>query len=223
MRGIVYRTKPGGILRNLVLFQAIATQFLRKTNMNLTKPQLFALGAVLAVLVTVTHSQHFATQLHLPPATWTAFFLGGFYLRRLSFLAAGLLLVATIDFVAITWGGVTEATFVPAYLFMVPAYGVLWWAGRRFAGLYAPRWSALPYFVLSLTSILVAELFASGSFYLLMNPQGGITPMGLWITLVTWLPETLQSFFFWMVPAVLLQGVITLLRLRSHPESYVQK
>ena len=191
--------------------------------MKLSKPQLFALGAVLAVLVTVTHSQHFATQLHLPPATWAAFFLGGFYLSRLSLLAVGLLLVAAIDFVAMTWGGVTEATFVPAYLFMVPAYSVLWWAGRRFARLYTPRWSTLPYFALSLTSILAAEFFASGSFYLLMNPQGVISPMGLWIYLVTWLPETLQSFFFWMAPATLLHAVITVLRLRSHPESYLQK
>jgi hypothetical protein len=179
--------------------------------MNLSKPQLFALGAVLAVLVTITHSQHFATQLHLPPATWAAFFLGGFYLRRLSLLAAGLILVATIDFVAITWGGVTEAYFAPTYLFMVPAYGVLWLAGRRFASLYSPRWSTLPYFALSLSSILVAEAFASGSFYLLMSPQGTITPMGLLTTLVTWLPETLQSFFFWMAPAVLLHMVASVL------------
>lgn len=191
--------------------------------MNLSNRQSWALGAVLAVLVAVTHSQHFATQLHLPPATWAAFFLGGFYLRRIPLLAGGLLLVVAIDFVAMTWGGITEAYFAPAYLFMVPAYGVLWLAGRRFAARYAPRWSSLPYFLLSLCSILAAEALASGSFYLLMNPQGSITPQGLGVYLITWLPETLQSFFFWMAPAALLHTVFTVLRSKDLRAAYPQK
>ena len=141
-----------------------------------------------------------------------AFFLGGFYLRRLTLCAGGLILVGTIDFVAITWGGVTDAWFAPVYLFMIPAYAVLWLAGKNYAARYTFQWLTLPRFLISLSSIVVAELLASGSFYLLMNARDHVSFQGLLIYLITWIPESLQSFLFWMGLATALHCLVTILQ-----------
>jgi len=176
--------------------------------MKISRLQSFGIATTLVLLVALTHSQHFATQLHLPPATWAAFFLGGFYLRRFSLFAAGLALVGSIDYVAMTWGGITEAYFAPVYLFMIPAYAVLWLAGRSYATRYTFQWLTIPCFLLSLSSIVVAEILASGSFYLLMSHQVEISFRGLLIYLITWIPESLQSFFFWMGLATVLHCLV---------------
>src|SRR5258705_3999482 len=73
---------------------------------------------------------------------------------------------ALLDFAAVTWGGVSSFCISPAYGFLVPAYGALWFAGRRYAAAYRPRWST----VLTLGGYLVVgaaacELLSSGGFY----------------------------------------------------------
>ncbi len=159
----------------------------------------WAIGVLLAVMVLATHGQHDATPLHLPQATWAAFFLGGYYLRHVRLWILGLGLVGALDFAAVTWGGVSDFCLSPAYLFMVPAYGVLWLAGRFSAthvgGLDRRSLMAL---ALGLSSIVVAETLASGSFYLWSGRIEQVSLGGLVAYLVTWAPQTLESFAFWI-------------------------
>jgi len=172
----------------------------------------WAIGVLLVMLVMVTHGQHDATPLHLPQATWAAFFLGGFYLRQARLWVLGLALVGALDFAAVTWGGVSDFCLSPAYLFMVPAYGVLWLAGRHCAahGLGLDRRSLFT-LVLSLSSIVLAEILASGSFYLLSGRVGQVSLDGLVVYLATWAPQTFKSFAFWIGVAAPIHGAVRFL------------
>ena len=167
--------------------------------MSLSYRARWAIGVLLAVLVLATHGQHDATALHLPQATWAAFFLGGYYLRQTRLWVLGLGLVGALDLAAVTWGGVSDFCLSPAYLFMVPAYGVLWLAGRTCAtqvtGLDR---RSLRVLALGLSSIVVAETLASGSFYLFSGRIEQVSLGGLATYLVTWAPQTLASFAFWI-------------------------
>jgi hypothetical protein len=169
--------------------------------MNLSHRIKWGIGSMLAFLVAATQGHHFGTSLVLPPAAWAAFFMGGLYLGQWRFFAIGLCLVGALDFAAVTWGGVSDACITPAYFFMVPAYGVLWLAGRRMSRHSQPILRNLPFFLLSLSSIGAAEFIASGSYYWISQPAGAASLNGLAVYLVTWFPQTLQAFAFWMLPA----------------------
>ncbi len=173
----------------------------------------WAIGMLLVAAVLVTQGQHDATSLHLPQAAWAAFFLGGFYLRHARLWALGLGLIWTLDYAAVTWGGVSDFCLTPAYLFMVPAYGVLWLAGRfcgtRFRALDWHSFSVLAVGLLS--SIVVAETLASGSFYLLSGRIEQVSPAGLATYLMTWAPQTLEAFAFWIGVAAPIHAVARLL------------
>jgi len=126
------------------------------TSSSPSRTQVFV-GLLLAMLMTATRSHHVADLTHLPDASWAVFFLAGFYLPTLAF--GGLLaLAALIDYVAITWGGVSSFCVSPAYGFLLPAYGALWLAGRRFADAYFLSWQAL---MPLLTNLLLGACCAS--------------------------------------------------------------
>jgi hypothetical protein len=73
---------------------------------------------------------------------------------------------ALVDYVAITWGGVSGFCVSPAYWLLVPAYGALFLAGRVYARHHRLSWSALPWLLgCALAGAVLAELFSSGGFY----------------------------------------------------------
>ncbi len=114
----------------------------------------------------VTRSHHFATLLHLPDASWAVFFLAGGYLRPLWAFPALLALAGVSDYVAIAWFGVSDFYVSPAYGFLLPAYGTLWFAGRWYAGCHRYALSTLvPLAGSVIMGAMVCELFSSGGFY----------------------------------------------------------
>lgn len=171
--------------------------------MNLEKRHQFWIGATLMALVAATHGHHFATALHLPPATWAVFFLAGFYVRRAWMFFALLAEVVVIDYVAITFGGVSSFCVSPAYGFLLPAYGTLWLAGRWYAGRYSFNLNTLPALGASLLgSATLAELFSSGGFYFFSGRFADTSLAEFGGRLVKYFPHALQSFAFWMAIAV---------------------
>lgn len=92
----------------------------------------FALGLALAALMLLTRLGHFSELSRLPDASWAVFFLGGFVLRDARAFAGFFGLAWLIDLGAVALGTPTDC-FSAAYLFLVPTYGILWWAGVRAA------------------------------------------------------------------------------------------
>ena len=135
----------------------------------------FFVGLFLVCLMLATRGHHFASVSHLPDATWAIFFLAGAYLRpALAFYVLCAVAVA-IDWVAITWGGVSAFCVTAAYFMLLPTYGSLWLGGRW----YVRRQNKMPGAWMSLIvsvalSAVTAEAISSGSFYFfggkLVNP-----------------------------------------------------
>ncbi len=84
----------------------------------------------LMALMAATRFHHFGDLQTPPDASWAVFFLAGLFVPQSTFFALLFLEAALIDLLATTYGGVSDWCITPAYLFLVPTYGVLWFAGR---------------------------------------------------------------------------------------------
>lgn len=128
----------------------------------------FAVALLLAAVMAATRWHHFGSVFSPPDASLAVFFLAGFYLRSPLFLAGFLAEAALVDYLAITVGGVSDFCISPAYIFLIPTYAALWFAGRWYAAHHRQAWSTLlPLGGALLVSVSVAFLISDGSFYLL--------------------------------------------------------
>lgn len=170
--------------------------------MQLTKTQQAGIGAALAALMVATRGHHFATLQALPSASWAVFFLAGLYLRPWQAFPAFLALAASLDFAAVTWGGVSNFCTSPAYPFLIPAYGSLWLAGRWYAGRHAMRGSTLlPLAASLLAGATFCELWSSGGFYFLSGRFAEPTFAEFLPRVMRYFPRGLESFGFWIAVA----------------------
>lgn len=97
-----------------------------------------AVFAALAALMAATRFNHFGSAVTLPDASLAVFFLGGLYLARSvrASMAAFIALImeaGLIDYYATSVQGISDWCMTPAYWFLIPAYGSLWFVGRWFA------------------------------------------------------------------------------------------
>ncbi|MCX7097838.1 MAG: hypothetical protein NTV43_08045 [Methylococcales bacterium] len=125
-------------------------------------------------LMIATRYHHFGDFLHLPDASLAVFFFAGFY-RKKALLGFLMVLAALIDYLAIA-NGTSAYCISPAYVFLIPTYAVMWFAGRNFARLQVMTWIQLAQssaYLLIATSL--AFLISNGSFYLLSDKIGDLT------------------------------------------------
>mgnify|MGYP001616551646 CR=1 FL=1 len=126
------------------------------------------IAALLGLVMAATRFHHFGSAISLPDASLAIFFLAGFYLRSPLVLAGFLAEAALIDYVAITYGGVSDWCVSPAYFFLIPTYASLWFAGRWVAARQRQTWHTLTLLFAALAvGVTVAFLISNGSFYLL--------------------------------------------------------
>jgi hypothetical protein len=120
--------------------------------MLLTSRQQLAIGIVLAALIALTRTYHFADLHHLPGASWAVFLLAGIYLR--SYWAFPLLFVEAIliDFAVYSGASISDVCFTPAYFMLLPAYASLWAAGRWYVSRYTYQKSTLMTLLVSVIS-----------------------------------------------------------------------
>ena len=171
------------------------------------------IGLSLLLLMVSTRGHHFATLEHLPGASWAVFLLAGLYLRPMWVFPALLVLAGSLDYVAITWGGVPNFCASPAYPMLLPAYGSLWLAGRWYAKRYNARWSTfVPASLAVLLGATVCELFSSGGFYFLSGHFSDRTLFEFGARFIQYFPGSLQSLLFYVAIA----AVIHLLLVSIH-------
>jgi hypothetical protein len=84
----------------------------------------------LIALMALTRMHHFGDALSLPDASLAVFFLAGRVCSSRWLLAGLLLEAAVLDYVAIHFFSVSDWCVSPAYVFLIPTYAVLWYAGR---------------------------------------------------------------------------------------------
>lgn len=110
---------------------------------------------------------------HAQDASWAVFFLVGFYLRSYLGLPALLLSAMVLDFGQIAaQGGHQDYYLAPSYLFIIPAYSTLWFAGRFFANKYSENIKGLLTFIASaVVGIIACDLISHGGFYWMSSIQ----------------------------------------------------
>ncbi len=171
------------------------------------------IGLVLALLITVTRGHHFATLEHLPGASWAVFFLAGVYLRSVWVLPGLLVLTWLLDFAAFAWSGTSGFCLTPAYVFLLPAYGALWFAGRWYAGQHRFAWRTfIPLSLSVLVGATICELFSSGGFYFFSGRFTEPTFAEFGARLLKYFPPYLQSLAFYVGIAVVVHTVFALAR-----------
>lgn len=181
--------------------------------LQLTRNRQTILTLLLALLMLATRGHHYLTPLHLPDASWAIFFLGGLTLRSRWLFGALFVLASAIDYVAITWGGVSSFCVTGAYLFLLPAYGALWFAGRSCAARFTgSRWDLIPFALYALAGTLACELLSSGGFYFFSGRFAEPTLGEFAGRLVAYLPGNLQAVALYLGIVAMVYGLFNLLR-----------
>lgn len=167
--------------------------------LTLSKTNQILIGVLLTALITITRGDHFASLNNLPSASLAVFFLAGLYLRPKWVFPALLALCVAIDFYVISFNGVSNFCVTPSYAFLLPAYGVLWLAGRWFNTQYSFSAKALLPLVGSVAvSAMISELFSSGGFYFFGGRYADPTLTVFGERLMKYFPHQLEGIGFWL-------------------------
>lgn len=127
---------------------------------------------VLALALLLTRNHHFNNSLQLLDASWSVFFLAGFYLSARRIFLLLLLLAVVSDFLSFL-SGADRFAFSPAYAFLPLTYYSLWRGGVLMAQRMAqtkgllPLWRAMEMLLFWLATATVAFFISNSSFFLL--------------------------------------------------------
>ncbi|OQK15666.1 hypothetical protein AU255_15730 [Methyloprofundus sedimenti] len=127
----------------------------------------YLITCALAMLMALTRSDHFGSAITLPDASLAVFYLAGIFTGGMASFAVLLTEAAFLDYVAITYGQVSDYCISPAYVFLIPTYAVMLFAGRwsaKYAILNSRDLSHQFAYLLLATSI--AFFISNGGFYL---------------------------------------------------------
>ncbi|MFN3751213.1 MAG: hypothetical protein ACK4SR_07550 [Thiobacillus sp.] len=163
--------------------------------LNPSPRQQIAIGLALALLMFLTRSHHWAGIHSLPDASWAIFFLLGVYVRALWVVPVLIAASVVIDYVAITWGGVSDFCVSPAYWLLIPAYAVLFAGGRFYArGHRLSVTGLLRLAGVALVVVAVAQLLTTGGFYFFSGRFAEPTLAGLVLRLEKYFLPMLGTF-----------------------------
>jgi len=165
----------------------------------LTIPTLF----ILSTLMWLTRGHHIASLVNLPDATWAIFFILGFYFSSLLIPALFLIQAFAIDYLVVTQLGVGDSCFTVAYIFLLPAYLLLWSAGRWLSKNYALNLTSLKlFFISAFLGIVGCELISSGSYYWI-NVPGHTSLIEFAARIVKYLPNALVITFAYLLSTLM--------------------
>jgi len=187
--------------------------------MNLSIRNQLTIGAGLVLLMILTREYHFSSLHSLPGASWAIFFLAGLYLRAIWPLVGLFILTWALDFSAYTWGGASSFCLTSSYIFLLPAYSALWYAGSWYARRYQFEWQTLLPLSLSLMlGAAVCELFSSGGFYFFSGRFEETTLIEFGQRLVQYFPHYVGSLVFYIGIAVVIHTMFTFVQgsFRAH-------
>ena len=156
------------------------------------------LPLTLIALMVLTRFHHFGDVLHLPDASLAVFFFAGFYRKRM-FFGFLLALAALIDYLAIE-NGTSGWCVTPAYVFLIPTYAVMWFAGRYCSTIKALRMAELAKSA-GLLALATSAAFAisNGSFYLFSGRYEDISLGEYFVRVVQYYPSYVGAALIYVV------------------------
>jgi hypothetical protein len=158
----------------------------------------------LVLLIVLTRYSAFHTW-GLPSATLAVFFVAGIYLRKFIFPALLLATAGLTDYFSIQ-AGTSDWCITPAYMFLIPTYLCLWFAGRQFDNLQilSPRGLGHLAFFLLLSST-AAFIISTGSYHLLSGRYDEVPIMEQVVGSIKYYPRYIGGAFFYV--GIFLVGV----------------
>jgi len=164
----------------------------------------------LIALMVLTRFHHFGDVLHLPDASLAVFFFAGFY-RKKALLGFLLALAALIDFVAIE-NGTSSWCVSPAYVFLIPTYAVMWFAGRYCSTFKSMNIANLTKSV-GLLALATSAAFAisNGSFYLFSGRYEDVSLAGYFVRVAQYYPFYVGAALIYVVAGVAIVKLVKLL------------
>jgi hypothetical protein len=177
------------------------------------------LTPLLALVMLATRGHHDFTPVHLPDASWAVFFLLGLYLPQRWLFTLFFLLAAAMDYVSITWGGVSSFCVTGAYLFLIPAYWALWLSARIHQPKARLSYSdLLPLALYALLGTLVCELISSGGFYFFSGRFVETNLTEFAERLITYLPGALKNQALYLGLAAIIHMLFNLVQHKLIPK-----
>lgn len=172
------------------------------------------LFAVLALLMAATRYAHFGAADRLPDASLAVFLLGGLCLRRPAWFAVLLAEAVLLDLA--TPGG-AALCLSPAYVFLLPTYGLLWGCGLLGRRLPLLARSLLPAAGLVLAGVAGAFLVSNAGYWLLSGHAGGMGVAQYAVTVGAYFPAYLGSAVLYLgLAALVAAAAVSLAGHRVH-------
>lgn len=151
----------------------------------------------LVLLMVLTRYSAFHTW-GLPSATLAIFFVAGIYLRQFIYPALLLTTAGLTDYFSIQ-AGTSDWCITPAYMFLVPTYLCLWFAGRQFENLHVralKEFSHVVFFLL--VSSTAAFIISTGSYHLLSGRYDDVPILEQAVGSMKYYPRYIGGAFFYM-------------------------
>ncbi len=150
----------------------------------------------LVLLMVLTRYSAFHTW-GFPSATLAVFFVAGIYLRQFIFPALLLVTAGLTDYFSIQ-AGASDWCITPAYMFLIPTYLCLWFAGRQFDGLQIRTvWEVGTLSLFLLLSSTAAFIISTGSYHLLSGRYDEVPMMELALNSMKYYPRYIGGAFFY--------------------------
>lgn len=165
----------------------------------------------LTALMVVTRSGHLGTAWSPPDATWAVLYIAGFYFGRdwRWALPALLCTAMAVDFIVIRDFGVSSYCVTAAYVFMLPAYAALWWAGAWMRRVYRHEPADVARWVVSLgIGASLCFFLTNATFYWLGGRIAEPSLGGWWQSFTHWYPGFVGVPFVYAGIAGLLHAVL---------------
>lgn len=146
--------------------------------------------------------------LHWPDGTLAALFLAGLCLTQSRFFGGLLVTAFLADLTAFRFGLAPPTCLTPAYLFLVPTYGLVWAAGRRAqrSALTGDAWLAHTALCLAV-AIIAAFTLSNAAFYLVTRDMSALGGFQYAVTVSRYLPAYAGETLLYAAPvAVALRG-----------------
>ena len=164
----------------------------------------------LIALMVMTRFHHFGDVLHLPDASLAVFFFAGFY-RKKALLGFLLALAALIDYVAIE-NGTSSWCVSPAYVFLIPTYAVMWFAGRYCSTFQSMKIAELAKSAgLLMLATSAAFAISNGSFFLFSGRYEDISLAEYFVRVAQYYPSYVGAALIYAVSGVAIVKLFKLL------------
>jgi hypothetical protein len=151
----------------------------------------------LVLLMVLTRYSAFHTW-GLPSATLAVFFIAGIYLRQYAYPVLLLATAGFTDYFSIQ-AGTSDWCITPAYMFLIPTYLCLWFAGRQFDDLQirTPKeFFHLALFVL--LSSTAAFIISTGSYHLLSGRYDDVPILDQVVKSMKYYPRYIGGVLFYV-------------------------